>query len=59
MFYQYNQQITDELTAKYEAIEEERLNVRTFSLVISDPDRYGAFIMTVYMVLDVDQCVTY
>ena len=59
VFYQYNQQITDELTAKYEAIEEERLNVRTFSLVIPDPDRYGAFIMTMYMVLDVDQCVTY
>ena len=59
VFYQYNQQITDELTAKYEAIEAERLNVRTFSLVIPDPDRYGAFIMSVYMVLDIDQCVTY
>ena len=28
VFYQYNQQITDELTAKYEAIEAERLHVR-------------------------------
>ena len=45
--------------AKYEAIEAERLNVRTFSLVIPDPDRYGAFIMSVYMVLDIDQCVIY
>ena len=59
MFYQYNHQVTDELTAKYEAIEEERLNVRTFSPVIPDTDRYGAFIMSVYMVLDIDQCVTY
>ena len=59
VFYQYNQQIADELMAKYEAIEAERLNVRKFSSVIPDPDRYGAFIMSVYMVLDIDQCVAY
>ena len=54
-----HQQIADDIMVTNEAIEAQRLHVREFSPIKPNPDIYGAFIKSAYMVSDIHQCSTY